>query len=202
MNTFKGFLFKYCLGYPAYTSQPAFAIVIHDNLLLDIDGSKWNADGRVYQILTGAQGLAPPHDIVINHNSSFTKTGAGAIIYAGDTASFGAQKVVFTNNISSHAAYGIFGGGVGEGSVCINSYFPNSTFADNLIGDAPGGTSSSYPAGFYFPSSWASVFSAPYSSTNYNVADYKSVSSYATTDSKPIGANIDLIYLRPQGFNN
>jgi len=178
------------LSMPA-TSLGSSNINIHDNLILDVNGPKWgNAGGRLFQILAAARdGLAPPDNIIIDHNTGFATNCA---LGTGDIPVSGPTGVVFTNNILSYGTYGIFGSGVGSGNAAISKYFPGSTFADNLFGDSPS-SAKNYPSNFYFPSSWAGVFAVPYTATDFDPADYRSISKYSTNDGRPIGADVDLI---------
>ncbi len=50
----------------------------------------------------------------------------------------------FTNNLTLHNAYGIFGSGAGYGKGAIIAFFPDSVIASNVMA---GGSSSRYPAG-------------------------------------------------------
>ena len=95
------------------------------------------------------------------------------------------NNFVFTNNLSTHTAWGFFGSGVGEGTPALNANFTNWTFSRNvLVGRAAG----AYPAGNFFPANVAAVGFVNYAGGNYALA---ANSPYRTagTDGMPIGAN-------------
>jgi len=119
-------------------SQPSQRILIRNNLLDDINGDIWRApegpaDGRAILIVNGAV------SVVIDHNTIFQN---GTIIAAdGSPAN---RNFVFTNNITPHNDYGVWGSGQGVGNTALNFYFPGAIFQKNVIVGVPSGVS--YPA--------------------------------------------------------
>ena len=73
------------------------------------------------------------------------------------------SNFVFTNNLSTHSAYGFFGSGVGEGTRALNAYFTYWTFSRNVILGRP---AASYPGGNFFPANVAAVRFVNYSGGN------------------------------------
>ena len=64
---------------------------------------------------------------MIDHNTALQ---AGSIIVADGAPSPG---LIFTNNITPHNLYGVFGSGYGSGNACIAHYFPDSDFRRNIF---------------------------------------------------------------------
>ena len=95
------------------------------------------------------------------------------------------SNFVFTNNLSTHSAYGFFGSGVGEGTRALNAYFTYWTFSRNVILGRP---AASYPGGNFFPANVAAVRFVNYSGGNYALATGSPYNN-AGTDGMDIGAN-------------
>jgi purple acid phosphatase-like protein/parallel beta helix pectate lyase-like protein len=120
------------------SSNPSQRILIRNNLLDDINGDIWRApegaaDGRAILIVNGAV------SVVIDHNTIFQN---GPIIASdGSPAN---RNFVFTNNITPHNDYGVWGSGQGVGVTALNFYFPGAIFQKNVIVGIPQGVS--YPA--------------------------------------------------------
>src|SRR5262249_26557578 len=93
---------------------------------------------------------------------------------------------VFQDNIALNGDYGVFGSGAGQGTACLNAYFPGAVFQRNVI---IGGLSTIYPANNYFPPSPLNVGFADYANNNLALL---ATSPYiqAATDGTQIGANI------------
>src|SRR6185295_1480834 len=89
----------------------------------------------------------------------------------------------FTDNMSAHNTYGIFGSNFSSGLPSINAYMPDSVVNGNVLA---GGNASKYPAGNFFPTvaAWQAEF------VNYAGGDYHLVpgSPYSGR-----GADIDAI---------
>lgn len=170
-----------------YPSQQTVRISITDNVFEDINGSKWNGGGRVFQVLSGVDHLTIEHNTVLN-DSAVT-----FITVDGTPSNY---NFIFRNNIVSHALYGVHGSGYGVGNSSINQFFPGCIFTNNLMTD--GAVPTQYPANnFYEPNLPAVGF------VNYNNGvggDYHLTSSSLYnnlgTDGKDLGANIDSVYLR------
>src|SRR5262249_52296574 len=128
----------------AGTSEPSRRILIRNNLVEDINDAAWGGDGRMFQIVGGAE------EVTIDHNTGF---GAGNLLTteAGSELNKG---LVFTRNIAPHNTYGVIGTGTGVGTAALNRYFTSYVFQKNVI---VGGQASNYPPGNYFVSSFNEV---------------------------------------------
>jgi len=158
-------------------SQTTKRILIQDNFIEDVSGANWGGAGRLYQMLSGAEGIK------IDHNTGFQ---AGTLVVADGAPSPG---FVFTNNISPANEYGIFGSGQGPGNSSIATYFPGSTFSKNVI---PGAPEASYPENNFYPASLDDVGFVNAGGGDYHL---KSDSPYAkaATDGRDVGADIDAL---------
>jgi hypothetical protein len=158
-------------------TQTTKRILVQDNLWLDVDGGKWNGAGRLYQLLSGVENMK------IDHNTGLQ---TGTLLVADGPPSPG---LVFTNNISPHNDYGIFGSGQSPGNKSIETYFPGSTFLKNVI---PGAPEANYPADNFYPASMDDV-----GFTNAAGGDYKlkAGSAYvgAGKDMRDVGADIGAV---------
>jgi hypothetical protein len=155
-------------------------ILIENNLLTDVDGKAWgNGGGRLFQVLSGADG------VTIDHNTGFQ---SGVIVSADGTPS---THFVFQDNIAPHNAYGVMGSGFASGIASLDHYFPNFVFQKNVIVNiaTSGVAESNYPSGNFFPSNWAVVQFVDSSNGNYSLA-LSSPYKNAGTDGKNLGADI------------
>ena len=166
------------LGYDnGYPSGQARGIVFRDNLFCDVNNSAWGGNGWLALLGDG------PADITLDHN---TVDHAGtSIIYAYGTSVISGLQ--FTNNLTKHNTYGIFGSGATYGSAIIAKYFPDGVITANVLA---GGSATKYPAGNLFPT--VAYLTSQYvdpASGNYALVPG---SSYATAalDGGPLGANI------------
>jgi hypothetical protein len=137
------------------------------------------ADGREFQFISGGSDYIVDHNTINNTALSPIST-VGAV---GSTPKI--RNFVFTNNLSTHTAYGFFGSNVGEGTRALNAYFTNWTFSRNVIVDRP---AAYYPAGNFFPANVAAVRFVNYSGGNYALATGSPYNN-AGTDGMDIGAN-------------
>ncbi len=150
---------------------------IANNLLEDIDDKRWVGAGTAFQFNRG------PHDVVVEHNTSFQ---TGHIISVGDTPTEG---LIFRNNLIPHNTWGIKGDGLGTGNETIITYFPGSEFLKNVM---VGGVSDAYPPGNFYPSSFDQVGFVAREAGNYRLSaasPYKN----AGTDNKDIGCDFDAL---------
>jgi putative Ig domain-containing protein len=160
-------------------SQQTNHIVMRDNLFDDLTSASWGSGSRPFQIGAGAD------TVTIDHNTVVTTDSTILWLYGAPSTS-----TVYTNNMSAHNTYGIFGSGSSSGIASINMYLPGGVVAGNVLA---GGSASKYPAGNFFPtvSAWQSNF------VNYAAGDYRltAVSAYnsAGTDGKNLGADIDAV---------
>ena len=159
-----------------FPSGQANNIRIRHNVISGLDRS-WG--GTAYFLyLTDT-----PRDIIVDHNTIISTTGAGVVSASGPPIS----GFVFTNNVARHNSYGIFGNGYGYGNAAINHYFPNAVIRSNVLA---GGKSSMYPAGNLFPTTL--VFEAHF--VNYAGGNYALMPgtdwAAAATDVGDLGAGL------------
>ena len=162
-----------------HPSQQTQRILIQNSLIEDV-GAAWGGNGTFVQIMDAAT------DIVIDHNTALQ--GGSIIIATYSTSLSQITSFVFTNNITPHNEYGIFGDyGVGSGMPAIAAYFPGGVFARNAV---VGGSASSLPTDNYFPSSLAAVGFVNLAARNYALA---AGTPYvrAGTDGKDLGADFN-----------
>jgi len=141
------------------------------------------ADGRAFQVLLGGSDFTIDHNTIVN--TAAPPGSASSDLMMADSPAPKVSNFTFTNNLSTHTAYGFFGTGVGEGTAALNANFTNWIFAKNAIVNARAAV---YPAGNFFPTSHTAVF------TNYSGGDYAlaagSPYKAAGTDGADIGANL------------
>jgi hypothetical protein len=164
-----------------HPSQQTQRILIQNNLFDDVS-SAWGGNGSFFQVMDDST------DIILDHNTALQ---TGSIIIGTYSSSLRQNaRFVFTNNITPHNLYGVFGDyGVGLGITAINAYFPGSVFARNAV---VGGQASSFPLDNYFPSSFAAVGFVDLAAGNYALA---AGTPYvrAGTDGKDLGADFNAI---------
>jgi hypothetical protein len=156
-------------------------ILIRDNLFEDIDQKKWKGDGRLFQLLNGAQEVTIDHNTVVGNNINMM------IMFDGAPT----LKFVYRNNIALHGESGVLGSGKGIGTSSLNYYAPGAVFTNNvLVGGAA--KAGAYPAGNFFPGSFGAVGFVDYLKSKYALS---STSPYlkAGTDKKDLGADINAI---------
>ncbi|MGB2716125.1 MAG: hypothetical protein WBC51_18230 [Vicinamibacterales bacterium] len=141
--------------YP-YVSQQTLRITLQNNLLDDIDGTKWGGYAKVFLVGDGVASVTIDRNTIAHKNSS--------VVYAYGSQAI--QNFVYTNNIAEHGEYGIMGENGQSGQYSINMYFPGSTIAYNVLA---GGAASRYPAANAFPTmqEWFASF------VNFAAADYR-----------------------------
>jgi hypothetical protein len=93
--------------------------------------------------VNGGAGLTFDHNTVIQDGWT--------ALYADGTAATG---MVFTNNILPDYSWAIMGGNTSPGNNTIQTYFPGSQFADNIIAGADPAV---YPSGNYYPANLSAV---------------------------------------------
>lgn len=180
----------------SYTVTHSNHILLIDNLIEDLNGSKWGGDGRTLQVLNGV------HHLTVDHNTFINPLG-GTFINA-DGPNYPNENFIYTNNIASNGVYGLHGSGKGIGNSSLNFYFPGSTFHHNVLTDGKtsnGGTAANYPIENYFPGPMENL---DFQSFNAGIdGDYRllsgSIFSGKGSDSKDIGADIDSLNLATLG---
>ena len=161
----------------AGVSQPSRRILIRNNLIEDIDGKAWGGDGRLFQIVSGAE------YITIDHNTAFA---TGNIMSTDSTQGLNVG-LVFTNNIVAHNDYGVIGTDTGIGLSTLNRWWKSYVFKKNVI---VGGQASNYPPDNYFINSFSEVGFMDMAKGDYRLS---SSSSYrnAGADGKNVGCNLN-----------
>jgi hypothetical protein len=143
-----------------HTSLMTDKVLIRDNLV-GVTGLN-RADGRAFQFIAGGSNYTVDHNTVIN-----TATTANSAVVLAESKRAKISEFVFTNNLSTHTAYGFFGSGVGEGTAALDTYFTNWTFSRNAFVDGPAGD---YPGANFFPANLAAVRFVNYLGGNYALA--------------------------------
>jgi Right handed beta helix region len=164
------------LGYDYnYPSQQTHAIVIRNNLFVDVDTQKWGGSGYLALI------VGQPREITFDHNTFISDHGLGVLQFGGDPI----LQFTFTNNIAKANDYGIIGDSHAPGNDSISAFIPASTISMNVFA---GANPALYPAGNAFPTT--QQFEAQFSS--YAAGDYRLLSSSpwrgAATDGLDLGA--------------
>ncbi len=155
-------------------------ILIQNNLFNDVNGKTWGGgDGRLFQVLSGADA------VTIDHNTGFQ---SNTIVTADGIPS---TNFIYQNNITPHNLYGVIGSGFSPGSHSLNRYFPDFVFQNNVIENIASShvPQSSYPVSTFFPPDWATVKFVDFANGNYALAS-SSPYKNAGTDGKDIGADI------------
>jgi hypothetical protein len=167
-------------------SQQGHDYLINNNLFIDISGSNWGGNGRLFQILNSAK------NVTITHNTGLPD---GAIMMADEKSSPG---LVFQNNISSSGLYGFIGSGAAIGMPTLSQYFPGYTFSANTLIAA---NASSYPGGNFFPGAVTDVGFTDAANANYALT---SSSPYhnAGSDGTDIGVNVAALNPAAVGNNS
>jgi len=162
-----------------YPSQLTQRLLVRDNIL-GITGLN-GANGWAFMFIDGGSDYTITHNTIIDTAVAPATPDVAAANSAPKISNF-----VFTNNLSTHTAYGFFGASVGEGTRALNTYFTNWTFSRNVIVGRP---AAYYPAGNFFPATVAAVDFVNYAGGNYTLAA-SSPYNNAGTDGLDIGATV------------
>jgi hypothetical protein len=160
-------------------SQRTNHITVRDNIFDDLTAASWGSGSRPFQLGDGADSITIDHNTVMSTQST--------IFWLYGVPS---TAVTYTNNMSAHNTYGIFGSGQSSGNLSISTYLPGGVVRGNLLA---GGNASKYPAGNFFPTvaAWQGNF------VNYAASDYhlsaSSTYKHAGTDGEDLGADIDAV---------
>ena len=174
---------------------------IHDVIVDDIDGVKYNGPGEFAQVSVGP-GAAVLQNVTINHVTAFPPS---MLFIIGDRVGTTPQmkNFVFTNSIVNAGISPVWSTGGGAANcafhdsplITFNACFSSYTFAANAIIAA----SSSYPAikwpsGNFFPTA-AEVQFVNYSGGNGGDYHLQPSSPYMGlgTDGKALGADVDAV---------
>lgn len=160
-------------------------LMIADNLVYDIDGSRWGGQGRFLTI--GNQ----PRDITFERNT-VVHTGNLVTAYGRPIEGF-----VFRNNMARHNSFGVIGDGQSPGINTLNTYFPGAAFDRNVLA---GGKASTYPSGNYFPTvaEFEESFASPLTE-NFMPAAASSLRLSLSADG-PVGADVSAVSRAVEGF--
>jgi len=174
---------------------------IHDIVIDDIDGGKYNGPGEFAQ-LSVAPGAPLLQNVTINHVTAFPSQ---TLFIIGDmVATTGQMKnVVFTNSIVNAAPFPVWSTGGGPTNCAFhdsplttfNACFANSTLAANAI-IAPGSyTPASWPTQNFFPASATTVEFVNYNGGNGGNYELQPSSPYKGqgADGKDLGADVAAI---------
>jgi hypothetical protein len=169
-------------GYPNLPTLPSARILVQNNVLDDVSSINWGGHGWVYEIAMESNEL-PPHDIIIDHNTSFPDTTNGAVYVLGNSGV--APNFQITNLLSVYGAYGIFGSGAGSGIPALSTYLTGYIYDKNAFITSSGTSQGKYPSGTLWNTQTGVKFT-DFASTNYQLL---SISPYhnAGTDGKDIG---------------
>ena len=110
---------------------------LYNNLFVDIGGTRWRGDNRLFQILNQTD------HVTIQHATG----GASNVYISADGAPSG--FFVFRDNAVQHGEYGLHGSGSGDGTASLTAFFPGAQFDHNLI--IGGGAAAMYPPMNFFP---------------------------------------------------
>jgi hypothetical protein len=181
---------------------------IHDIVIDDIDGGKYDGPGEFAQV--SVQPGAPIlQNVTINHVTAFPSR---TLFIIGDmVANSGPMKnFVFTNSIVNAGVSPVWSTGGGPANCAFHdvplttfsSCFSNSTFAANAIVASPAGFSAAaWPAKNFFPASEAAVKFANYHDAHGGDYHLQPSSPYKGkgTDGRDLGADLDAIHSASAG---
>jgi hypothetical protein len=126
-----------------HDSQQTKRIQIADNLVYDIDSSRWGGAGIFLQIGNS------PTQLTIERNTVMHSGNVVTVYGTKDKAPWVTDGFVFRDNLVRHNAYGVKGDGTGVGIDTLSKYFSHWDFDRNVLA---GGEPGKYPSGNYFPS--------------------------------------------------
>jgi hypothetical protein len=182
---------------------------IHDIVVDDIDGKKYNGPGEFAQISVGA-GAPILQNVTINHVTAFPPT---TMFMIGDMVASSTQmkNFVFTNSIVNAGTYPVWSTGGGPANcafhdsplITFNECFRGYSFAANAIIAPPSAfPPASWPAKNFFPASSAAVRFSNYNGGNGGDYHLQPSSPYKGkgTDGKDLGADVDGIHSATAGI--
>jgi hypothetical protein len=184
---------------------------IHDLIIDDIDGVKYNGPSEFAQVSVGA-GAPIVESVTINHVTAFPSS---FLFIIGDPTAITSKMAnfVFTNNIVNAGRYPVWSSGGGGSANCaahdvplttFNACFNPYTFSTNAIIVSPKSfPGSTWPAGNFFPASVAAVQFVNYNGGNGGDYHLLTSSRYtsAATDGKNLGADVDAVISATAGVN-
>lgn len=180
---------------------------IHDIVIDDIDGARYNGPGELAQISVNP-GAPLLQNLSIDHITAFP---AHSLFVIGDfVANSGPMKnFVFTNSIVSAGTNPVWSTGGGPANCAFrddprttfSACFSGSTVAANAIIDSAGYGSGSWPRGNFFPKSATAIKFANYNGGNAGDYHLQPASPYKNKgiDGKDLGADVDTIHTATAG---
>lgn len=100
--------------------------------------------GQVIQLLNG------PTNVLIDHITAYASNLGSSLISLGNLPQ--GTNLIIRNGLYHHKSYGVFGSGVGTGTVALSTYFSSWAFLKNVLASDESNTPSLYTAGNFFPS--------------------------------------------------
>jgi hypothetical protein len=175
---------------------------IHDVIIDDIDGTKYQGPSEFAQISMGV-GTAILENVTINHVTAFPSS---TLFLIGNqtTTNLQMKNFVFTNSIVNAGTYPVWSTGGGTANcafhdsplITLKACFSSFTFGANaVIGPASGASASNWPLGNFFPATATTVRFANYNGGNGGDYHLQSSSPYKGrgTDGKDLGADVDAV---------
>jgi hypothetical protein len=181
---------------------------IHDIVIDDIDGRKYDGPGELAQVSVVA-GSPLLQNVTINHVTAFP---SHMLFMIGDMVGTSSQmkNFVFTNSIVSAGTFPVWSTGGGPANCAFHDIplttftacFSGSTFAANaIIAPPPSYPSAAWPANNFFSPSAAAVRFVNYNDGNGGDYHLQPSSRYKGkgTDGKDLGADVDAIHAATTG---
>ena len=176
---------------------------IHDVIIDDIDGAKYNGPSEFAQVSVDA-GVANLENVTIDHVTAFPSS---TLFIIGDQPATTPKmkNFVFTNSIVNAGRYPVWSMGSGGLANCaahdsplttFNACFSLYTFASNVIIAPPSAASAEkWPSGNFFPTGAAAVQFANFNEGNGGDYHLQASSPYKHlgTDGKDLGADVDAV---------
>jgi hypothetical protein len=156
-----------------HTSQQAKRILIANNLFEDVGGTWGN--GNLLQMDNGSA------DVTFTHNTALQ---TGTLVYGDGKPD---SDFTYTDNIAFQNQYGMIGTDHAPGISSINAFFPGAALKRNAI---VGASSSSYPAGNFFPHNVAAVGFTALDGHDYRLSRSSAYKAEAD-DGGDIGVDVD-----------
>jgi Putative Ig domain len=183
---------------------------IHDVIIDDIDGVKYNGPGEFAQVSMGV-GVPVLANVTINHVTAFP---ASTLFVIGDQTEINPKMAnfVFTNSIVNAGIYPVWSAGERGLANCAAHDSPLTTFnacfgpytvaSNSIIGASAAFPSSKWPEGNFSPASADVVQFVNYNSANGGDYHLQPSSPYkaAATDGKDLGADVDAILSATAGI--
>jgi hypothetical protein len=167
-------------------------IIVRNNLLEDLDGSKWGGGYGAVVVMTSS-----PRNLTLSHNTAIS-LGGNEFIIADSTLT---DNMLYLNNINAYENYGFFGSGGSLGDAAIagfttNSYFHHNVFSDDVGGHAANGDTWTAPRGGpnYFPATIDTNTFVNRAGGDYHLnssSPYKAGNATPAADGTDIGVNFD-----------